>query len=231
MSKRGIINLTIILYCVVGLIIYHFHSKFILKPNTDVVTYELPYEWNDINIPISYQTTMHLLQLKPKDSAKGVVIYFGGSKGNVWSQKESFSSIPSLGYEVIAMDYPGYGSSMGQFLEDSIYFRALTTYQFARARFEPQQIVLMGEELGSAVASYIATKRDAKAVILKNPISHYKDFVPLKIYPLERMLNFKFPTRDFVKEIIAPIYLLKEDNKVPKWLKAKTESNIHNILN
>src|SRR5690606_11358625 len=155
-----------------------------------------PFEWKNIDLPISYNSTMHLLQVFPKDSAKGVVLYFGGRKGNIWSQKESFQNIPAMGYEVIAMDYPGYGTSMGQFTEDSVQFRALTTYQFARARYEPNQIVLMGEELGSAVATYIATKSDAKAVVLKDPIAHFKDFIGLKIYPLERMLNLKFPTRD-----------------------------------
>lgn len=226
MSKRGITNLVIIVYCLTGLIIYHFHESWIFKPNSVKVNYELPFEWKNIDLPISYNTTMHLLQVFPKDSAKGVVLYFGGRKGNIWSQKESFQNIPAMGYEVIAMDYPGYGTSMGQFTEDSVQFRALTTYQFARARYEPNQIVLMGEELGSAVATYIATKRDAKAVVLKDPIAHFKDFIGLKIYPLERMLKFKFPTRDYIKEIIAPIYLM---NETPGWMKEVPVIEIQNI--
>lgn len=218
MSRKAIIQILIIVYCLGGILIYHFHAKWVFKPNNEKVEYTLKHEWKDIDIPMNRQSGMHLLQVLPEHPSKAVVLYFGSRKGNVWSQKQYFENLPDQGYEVIAMDYPGYGTSKGSFTEDSVYFRALTAYTFARARYEPKDIILYGNELGSAVAAYVATKKDVKAVVLEHPIAHYKDFIALPIYPLKRMLNYKFATEDYLKEIIAPVVVIDEKMKIPDWV-------------
>ncbi len=220
LSRRAIIQLIVLVYCIGGILIYHFQDSWLLKPNQQITDYTLAYPYKEITIPMSSTSDMHLLQVNASDSSKGVVLFFGGRKGNAWSHKNAITGFPEAGYEVVLMDYPGYGTSTGTFSEDSVYYWSQIAYTFLRARFEPQQIILYGHDLGAAVASRLATRKDTRLLILSQPFPSYASLIKVPIYPVKRLLRYQFATEDYLPETIAPVLVVDNAKKAPRWINA-----------
>ncbi len=100
-----------------------------------------------------------------------VLLFFHGNAGNISHRLERVRLlVDSLGLDVALLDYRGYGESEGTPSEAGLYADGAALYQFAIDRgFRPEQIVLFGESLGSAVAIETALHRPCRAVILETP--------------------------------------------------------------
>ena len=69
------------------------------------------------------------------------------------------------------LDYRGYGKSEGEPSEKGLYLDAEAAYDWIVAHgYTPKQIVIHGESLGTAVATYLATNRQSAGVILESAV-------------------------------------------------------------
>lgn len=204
------LKIILIIYCVIGILIYYLQDRLILHPIklSNDYKYAFNFSHKEINIAADKNTNINIIQFPPADTAiKGVVLYFHGNKTNINRYRWFVPNFTEYGYEVWMIDYPGFGKSTGTFTEETAYDWALTMYKMARARFEPGQIVIYGKSLGSGIAAQLASVRDCKQLILETPyysmISLAKHYLP--IYPLEQMLHFKLPTHTFLTKVTAPV--------------------------
>jgi pimeloyl-ACP methyl ester carboxylesterase len=123
------------------------------------------------------------------------------------------------GYDVLMMDYPTYGKSTGSLLESKIYADGLLMYEIARARFPADSIIIYGRSLGTAVATQLASVRDCRRLVLESPFYSMTDmamrFAP--IFPYSLMLEYKFPTNEFIKKVTSPVTIIHgtADGTVP----------------
>ena len=95
-----------------------------------------------------------------------LIIYYGGNaeeiSGNLWTldsfQTESF----------LFVNYRGFGNSSGKPSEKALFEDALFLFDelVEKEGIKPSNIVLMGRSLGSAVATYVASQRQVRGVIL-----------------------------------------------------------------
>lgn len=104
-------------------------------------------------------------------SGQRVLLFFHGNAGNISHRLERVRLlVDALGLDVVLLDYRGYGESEGTPSEAGLYADGLALYQLAIDRgFRPEQVVLFGESLGSAVAIETALHRPCRAVILETP--------------------------------------------------------------
>jgi pimeloyl-ACP methyl ester carboxylesterase len=114
---------------------------------------------------------------------KPLLIYFGGNGEGATANAPLFVSMLE-GWSVLLVDYRGFGRSTGEPSEEAIFSDALILYdRFAtRADVQPEAVALMGRSLGTGVATYLASERPARAVVLVSP---YDSFVSLgrRYYP------------------------------------------------
>jgi pimeloyl-ACP methyl ester carboxylesterase len=138
------------------------------------------------------------------------VIYFHGNAGNITNFANREPDFTNLGYDVLMMDYPTYGKTTGSLVESRIYADGLLMYQLARQRFPADSIVIYGRSLGTAVATQLASVRDCRRLVLESPFYSMTDmamrFAP--IFPYGIMLDYKFPTNEFIKKVTAPITII-----------------------
>ena len=107
-----------------------------------------------------------------------------GASTRVKRIQDHLKKLWSLGYNVMAFDYRGFGESPGAPSEDGLYADAAAAYAHlvAQQRVPPSRIILAGRSLGSAVAVDLATRVDAAGLVLFAPI----DSVPqagARVYP------------------------------------------------
>jgi len=111
---------------------------------------------------------------------RATVLFLHGNAENISTHFMSVAWMPAEGFNVLALDYRGYGESEGKPSLPGIQLdidAALTALR-ARPDVDPRRIVLFGQSLGGALAIHYAARgaqRDAlRAVIADSAFSDYR---------------------------------------------------------
>lgn len=224
-AKRKIfrvILVIILIYCSVGIALYHLQEKFLFHPVALPHDFQFKFDmpFKEVDIAMNKTDTLNMIQFLPADSvAKGVVLFFHGNSDNVMRYAKSSAIFTKRGYEVWMPDYPTYGKTTGELTEENIYKQAKEVYKLAHSKFPSDSIFVYGKSLGSGVASYIAAKEKCAALILETPFysipSLFSTYAP--IYPTGRMSHFKFPVGEYLEEITEPVFIFSgtSDKVIP----------------
>jgi len=207
------VKIIILVYCSIGICLYYLQNKILFHPVAVGRDYNYNFSspYKEVNIPYSVHVNMNIVQFLPKDTpVKGVVLYFHGNRRNISWYARLAPDFTKNNYEIWMLDYPGFGKSTGEFTEQQLYNWALTFYKLARARFTPDKIIIYGKSMGTGVAAQLASVRDCRALILETPyydmpsvIGHYAP-----VYPVERMVQYKFPVWLYLQQVTAPVTIL-----------------------
>ena len=210
---RKPIGWLLLLYLLLGWIFYANQERFIFQARVIKHDQQLnitaPHE--EITIPIDQEDTLHMVRFKTKQNpARGVVLYFHGNRENIEWYAPQADLFTQEGYEVLMMDYPGYGKSRGERSESKIYQWAAWVYQLARKKYEPNQIILYGKSLGTGVAAQLASKKDCNQLILETPYTNFSAVFSyyMPIYPFNTLLYYQFPTAQYLEKVEAPIRIV-----------------------
>lgn len=145
---------------------------------------------------------------KAKES-KGLVLYFHGNADNLIRWGKIAENFIQMNWDVMIIDYRGYGKSEGKKTEESMFADALASYNFAASHFPKEKIVLYGRSIGSAFATYTAAQIQAPLLILETPFfsmpALFRSYYPF----LPRWFTFKFNFRSdrYITQVKAPIWI------------------------
>ena len=134
-----------------------------------------------------------------------------GASTRVKRIQDHLKQLWSLGYNVMAFDYRGFGDSPGVPSEQGLYADAAAAYaHLVRERqVPPALIILAGRSLGAAVAVDLATNVDAAGLLLFAPI----DSVPqaaARVYPFAPVrvwARHRFDTRVKASAVSIPVVI------------------------
>lgn len=215
MNRKKIIRwikILLLVYCIIGIAIYGLQDYIMFRPvavdKSHKYNFDLPYR--EVNLPFSSDVNINVIQFTTKDSLpKGVVLYFHGNRRNISWYAKNAPVFTRNGYEVWMLDYPGFGKSTGTFSEQKLYDWALLLYKLARAKYSKDSIVLYGRSMGSGIAAWLGAKRDCSKLILETPYYSFPSILSsrLPIYPMARMIKYKIPTWEYLKEVTAPVVI------------------------
>ncbi len=135
--------------------------------------------------------------------ARRVIVFDHGNAGNI-SHRLYFAEVfTRCGASVFLFDYRGYGSSDGTATIPGIVDDGLSAYDYVQGQlgYAPQDIIVAGESIGSAVALTVASNRPCDRILLQAPLRSLASvskfhFPFLRIYP-----DFVFPQLDNVNTI------------------------------
>lgn len=155
------------------------------------------------------------------DDPLGTIVYYHGNAGNLQRWGQIVSEFVNLGFNVLVMDYRGYGKSRGRRTEELLLDDARRFYRHAVEYFEykEEEIVVYGRSLGSSFATYVASKENPSRLVLETPFYNLVDVAKSRfpILPVERILNYAFPSNRFIRDVQCPItiYHGTSDRVVP----------------
>jgi alpha-beta hydrolase superfamily lysophospholipase len=249
------VKIALTVYIAAGIALYFLQEKLLFRPEklSEDHVFNFPLPFKEINLAVNNEKNLSIIQFTVPDSVcKGVVLYFHGNRRNIERYAPFASNFTKNNYEVWMIDYPGFGKSTGDRNEQILYDDAIQFYKMARARFAKDSIIIYGRSLGTGIASYLASVKDCKRLILEAPyysmdalFSHYAF-----IYPVEWMTKYHFPTYKYFEKIDASItifhgtrdeiipysqseMLMKPWNEMPLFKKEliTIEKGKHNTLN
>lgn len=220
LKLRPILSAIFAIYLVAGAALYMFQKKLIFHPEPLAVDYTFKYDipFEEMRIRINEKEMLSAVLFKA-DKPKGMVVYFHGNARNISKYAGKAKHFIDHGYSVLMMDYPTYGKSTGSLTEATIYANALHMYEVARKFFPPDSIIIYGRSLGTGVAAQLAAIRDCKRLVLEAPYYNMADMAMrmAPIYPYRYMLEYKFPTDEYLAKVTAPIVVIHgtDDNTIP----------------
>ena len=204
------LNILLAIYLLGGVAIFFFQDRILFHPEKKArnANYNFTIPFKEVNVALDGKDNLNIIQFIPPDSLpKGVVLYFHVNKKNISWYAANAPLFTKNGYEVWMPDYPGYGKSTGTLTESRLYEYAMQLYIMARSKYDADSIVLYGKSLGTGIASWLASKKSCRQVILESPYysmtslaAHY-----FPIYPVSKLLKYKLPSYEYLSIVNAPI--------------------------
>jgi uncharacterized protein len=103
-------------------------------------------------------------------------LFLHGNAGNITNRAPVIQEIVAAGSSVLMLDYRGYGKSGGRPSEQGLYRDSAAGLVYLLGKgYRPEQIILHGESLGTAVAIDLASRRPCAALILEAPFTSASD--------------------------------------------------------
>lgn len=156
----------------------------------------------------------------PAQDGHPLILYFHGNGGALADRVPRFRALTASGYGLLAISYRGYGGSTGSPTQKGLMQDGETAYLEARARgYGGDRIVLLGESLGTGVATALAAKHEAAALVLDSPYSSAMDVAAAHyaIFPVNWLMFDRFRSDLAIGDVHIPILVVHgdEDDVVP----------------
>ncbi len=102
-----------------------------------------------------------------------LILFFHGNAGNAYSRLEHANELYDMGFNVLVIDYRGYGKSQGEPSEHGLYLDAQSAYEAALKDkgFNSDKIYLYGRSIGSTTAVELSSRYQVAATVLVAPLS------------------------------------------------------------
>lgn len=198
---------------------YLLQHRLIFQSTTlkETYTFNFSQPFKEYFIDTPDKEKLNVLWFKPESTAKGIVIYFHGNANNLQRWGQYAVDLTRLGYEVVMMDYRGYGKSTGYAEEELLYQDARLLWDWVQEKSDHKTIILYGRSLGSAVASQLASEVQPNLLILETPFDEMRNARMARIFYSLIPLRYKFPTKDFLQHVTCKKVIIHgtEDWVVP----------------
>lgn len=186
---------------------FYFPSK-ILKP----------IEWKNtenLNFAIENDTITGVL-LKPNQKAKATIFYFHGAGGNITSYAPILTPLLKDNYQVVLIDFRGYGKSTGTPMHKNISEDGEKVFNelVKRNDIKNTKIIIYGASIGTQVAALLAKNHqdEIKGLVLEGAMMSFGDIAAFYAPEYKEFLEKSFVSPYSAKEEV------KSMTKIPKLI-------------
>lgn len=235
MSIRKAIRAVVLLaFVLAAYAVVHIHNiwdkqrEIIFEPDpvlqTTPARFGVPFE--ELHIPSgsgAEHGDLHAWWIPAEKHAAPTVLYLHGNARNIAHNLESVLRYREMGYNLLLVDYRGYGKSTGgKPSEDKVYEDAEASWQYLLKQrgVRPQQAFIYGISLGSAIAVDLAVHHpEAAGLILESSFTSMRAMGELeyKFLPVNLLLNQRFDVQQKIQQLRIPVLLIHGtwDQRIP----------------
>lgn len=144
---------------------------------------------------------------QPPAPGKPLILYFRGNAQSFSREYERYEAFVAQGYGFVAFDYRGFPGSPGELNQKNILADGLAAFDWAKAKGFP--IVLWGRSLGSGPATYVASEREADALLLETPFDSAVSVAADRygFLPVGLLMQDQFPVDSWIKDVAEPVFV------------------------
>lgn len=233
MSYRwdGIFKMSIIKFLPIFLLLSC--SNLFYQPNSFLYSdpHHFKYEFSNVKIPSTDKVSLHAWHFKniSKVKTKGVVLFFHGNAQNISSHYYSVAWLSNHGYEVVVVDYRGYGLSTGKPNQEGVNQDALAAMNYTYEHYKKnnlKEFIIYGQSLGGAISlralKDFKHRKDIYLFVLDSTFLNYKDiafdrlttfWLTLPFSPLAYILvSNEYSPEDFAEKLEVPTLVIHGNN-------------------
>jgi fermentation-respiration switch protein FrsA (DUF1100 family) len=118
-------------------------------------------EYEDIEIVAADGTQLSAWWLEAYGEVKGTIVFFHGNAENISTHLGSVYWLPEQGYQVLMLDYRGYGHSAGKAKLPAVFsdIEAAIEWTLAEPRAADKPVYVLGQSLGATMSGYVVASR------------------------------------------------------------------------
>ena len=152
----------------------------------------------------------------------GAVLYLHGNGENLSTCGKSLRHWrDELKMGVLGIDYPGYGNSLGTPTEESCYAAAQGALDWlaGEKKVPPQNVVVVGQSLGSAMATEIASRQRCRMLLTSGAFTSFPDIAQYRYswLPARHLVHLQFDNLSKMRMLMTPVFITHgtDDGRVP----------------
>jgi uncharacterized protein len=211
-------------YAVLAAVLFLFQPRFVYYPDVGRNIIGTPkdhgLDYESVRIDTEDGEKLHGWFVPSKD-ATATVLFFHGNAGNISTRLGYLLMFYRLGYNTFIIDYRGYGESSGTPSEQGTYRDAQAAWRYLteQRNIPSNRIVLLGESLGGAVATWLAVREKPALLVLASAFTSVADMAEA-IYPFlptHLLTRFDYNTGEYLRGVTCPVFVAHspQDEIVP----------------
>lgn len=163
------------------------------------------------------------------------VLFAPGNGGNRAGRSGLGALIAQRGFTVLLLDYRGYGGNPGSPSEEGVALDARAGVKALRDRgFTPQQMIYVGESLGTGVVAELQTEIPPAGVVLRSPFTAFADVASEHFpwVPVRMLLRDEYPVSQNLAKTDVPVTVIygDRDTIVPTALSKQVAADAPNLV-
>lgn len=173
--------------------------------------------YTEFKIPVDKETITGIF-IKPKTTAKASILFFHGTGGNVTTYTFMTKPLVEAGYQVLMVDFQGYGNSTGKPTHQNIAAdgQKFLDYSLTLDDVKNKPVIIYGASMGSQIATHLAKNNSMKisGLILDGPISSFNDVAILFAPQYEFFINsmaFPYAAKEDIKSVSIPKLIIHSE--------------------
>ncbi|HRH45806.1 MAG TPA: alpha/beta hydrolase [Pyrinomonadaceae bacterium] len=199
-------------YILLGLYAYFKSDSIIFQPQN----FSFKDDYSVIKLPTPNGEKISAKFFK-NQKALYTILYSHGNAEDIFSSTPFFEELSNVGFNVLAYDYCGYGTSEGSPSEKNSYEDIETAYNFLinEQKILPEKIIIHGRSLGGAVAIDLASRKKCGGLIVESSfLSAFRVMTGIRLYPFD-----KFESIYKIGNVKCPVLFIHgtNDNLIPYW--------------
>ncbi len=212
LMRRCVMRVILIYSIALGLLLM-FENKLIYHPSSDREYWQPPpgLKYEDVHFHSSSGDTVHAWWC-PQSEATWTILFSHGNAGNLSGHAWIIPALSKhVKANVLIYDYPGYGKSSGKPSEPGCCSAADAAYGWlvSTKKIPDQQIILMGQSLGGALACDLAVKYPHRAIVLLSPFTSIRDIGQelFPIFPVRWLVRHQYDNVSKLKDYHKPLFI------------------------
>ena len=143
----------------------------------------------------------------PPSGDEPTILYLKGNSGSFSSEYERFIAFAAAGYGFLSVDYRGFPLSPGEITQDNLLADAIAAFDWLAGRED--EIVVWGRSLGASPAVWVASQREAEALLLETPfysaVSVAAERYPFA--PVAWLMVDQFRSNEWIGAVEEPVFV------------------------
>ncbi len=143
----------------------------------------------------------------PPREGMPTILYYKGNTGSFTGEHERYETFVEAGYGFLAFDYRGFPGTPGTLSQDRILEDALNAFDWLASRED--RILIWGRSLGSGPATYVASLREADALLLETPFLSALAVAAERYWflPVSWLMFDQFPSNQWIADVTEPVFV------------------------
>jgi fermentation-respiration switch protein FrsA (DUF1100 family) len=202
------------IYLLLLLLLFVKQRGIVFRPDpspADLAAAGLAEQMREVAIETRDGLTLRSWWAPPLRPDRRVIVYLHGNAGHRGGRADRVRDYLAAGYGVLLVGYRGYGGNPGRPTEAGLYADARAHLAFLAAeKVRPEQTVLLGESLGTAVAIQMATEFPILALILEAPLASvlHSARVRYPLFAFDFLVRDKFNSLGKIGKVKVPLLLI-----------------------
>lgn len=208
MNTIGYILLGIVLLSIAA---YFFQEKFIFKPEKLKQDFQFAYDapFKELFFDVSPGVRINGLHFS-REKPLGLILYLHGNSRSIKGWAKYAKDFYRYEYDVVLIDYRGFGKSTGKRSEKEILGDIQFVYDKLTENLPEHHMIVYGRSIGSGFAAKLAADNKPRYLILDAPFYSFKKVVErfLPILPVSLVLRYHLRTDKWIRHVNCHTYIL-----------------------